>query len=72
MESLSIGEIRVIVDRLMWLIEGFDDDGRVICRYRTVGGYNKGWSKRAYKFYPSNILNSTKHYGYLEIKMEND
>jgi hypothetical protein len=72
MESLSIGEIRVVDGRILWLVEGFDEDGRAICRHKLVKSHREEWSGEPDKLLPRILMGASKHYGYLDVNMENE
>lgn len=72
MESLSVGEIRVIYNNLLWLVESLEEGDYVLCRYKRMDNCELGWSKKTYKLTARSILESTGHYGYLITDLENE
>jgi hypothetical protein len=72
MESLSVGEIRAIHGGILWLVEGFDKDGKAICRHKLLKSCNEGWGEDTHTLLPHILLAASKHYGYLDINMENE
>jgi hypothetical protein len=72
MESLSVGEIRSVDGRILWLVEGFDKDGKAICRHKFLKSRKEGWAENTHILFPNILLVASKHYGYLITDMENE